>query len=612
MSALRSISIAILVLASLPLAAQKKLIFSEPLEEYGDPPMPPPFNFEGPPGRDNFGPLVSVQTNVNNNGNNIIGDAANEPSIWVDPTNHNRMSVGWRQFNNVASNFRQAGYAYTTNGGSNWTFPGVLQNNVFRSDPVLGGDGGSSFYYLSLMETFFDDLWKSTNFGQTYTNLGAATGGDKQWFTTDTTNSSGRGFLYQIWSTAGNNYGGRQFSRSTNGGASWMNPINMPNQPVWGTIDIGPNGEVYIVGTDNGLPSMRFLRSSNAKNSAVTPTFDLDVFVDLGGDITYGLPVNPGGLGGQAWIGCDRGNGPARGNIYILCSVSGDANNPLDVKMRRSTDGGANWGPVVRVNDDAANQGKYHWFGTLSVAPSGRVDVVWNDTRLSPGNTQSALYHAYSLDGGQTFSTNQQVSNMFNQSLGYPNQNKMGDYIGMISDNAGADVAYTATFNGEQDVYYLRIPSPTLPISGRVTLGDWVGPVAGRQVAIEIRNSTTNALLESRNVTLDGTGNYSFATNAIITGNFHISAKASHWLRKRRSSVAVGVSGATSIDFALSNGDVDGDNEVGIGDYARLSSAYNTAPGDPNWDAEADLNGDDGVDIADYAILSDRYGDSGD
>jgi hypothetical protein len=41
--------------------------------------------------------------------------------------------------------------------------------------------------------------------------------------------------------------------------------------------------------------------------------------------------------------------------------------------------------------------------------------------------------------------------------LGYPNQNKIGDYYDMISDNTGAHVAYAATFTGGQDVYYLRI-----------------------------------------------------------------------------------------------------------------------------------------------------------
>src|SRR6202008_3452661 len=44
--------------------------------------------------------------------------------------------------------------------------------------------------------------------------------------------------------------------------------------------------------------------------------------------------------------------------------------------------------------------------------------------------------------------------------LGYPNQNKMGDYITMVSDNTGGDVAYAATFNLEEDIYYVRVAPP--------------------------------------------------------------------------------------------------------------------------------------------------------
>src|SRR5437773_4473571 len=105
------------------------------------------------------GPFTSRQANFDGNGMNIVGDAANEPSITVDPTNGNKMVIGWRQFNSVTSNFRQSGYGYTSNGGTTWTFPGVLENNVFRSDPVLAADDTGRFYYLSLLETFFANVW---------------------------------------------------------------------------------------------------------------------------------------------------------------------------------------------------------------------------------------------------------------------------------------------------------------------------------------------------------------------------------------------------------------------------------------------------------------------
>ena len=58
---------------------------------------------------------------------------------------------------------------------------------------------------------------------------------------------------------------------------------------------------------------------------------------------------------------------------------------------------------------------------------------------------------------GVTWAPNVAVSNSFNPFLGYPDQDKMGDYITIVSDNTGGNVAYTATFNGEEDIYYVRV-----------------------------------------------------------------------------------------------------------------------------------------------------------
>src|SRR5262249_12419689 len=132
----------------------------------------------------------------------------------------------------------------------------------------------------------------------------------------------------------------------------------------------------------------------------------------------------------------------------------------------RSTDGGQTWSSPVRVNDDPRGDGAFQWFGTMSVAPNGRIDVVWNDTRGSADSTQSALYYAYSTDGGTTWSPNQQASPVWNSTLGWPRQKKIGDYYHMISHDDGADLAWAATFNGEQDVYYLRIPAPPIALAG--------------------------------------------------------------------------------------------------------------------------------------------------
>jgi hypothetical protein len=293
--------------------------------------------------------------------------------------------------------------------------------------------------------------------------LGPATGGDKQWFIIDTTTSSGQGFQYQSWSTAGNNYGGRQFSRSTDGGFTWLDPIFIPNGPSWGTLDVDTNGNLFIGGVNMNTGQIWCVRSSDAKNGAVIPTFDRSTPVNLGGNVIASQPINPVGLVGQVTIAVDRSGTSTNNNIYMLASVRPtNLSSRADVMFARSTDGGQTFSAPRRINDDAPNANKWHWFGTLAVAPNGRLDVVWLDTRNAANNTDSQLFYSYSNDGGETWSPNVQVSTSFNPFLGYPNQNKMGDYMQVVSDNGGGNVAYCATFNGEQDIYYVRV-APHLP-----------------------------------------------------------------------------------------------------------------------------------------------------
>lgn len=304
-------------------------------------------------------------------------------------------------------------------------------------------------------------MWRSLNGGISWTRLAPATGGDKQWFTIDNTSSTGHGFQYQSWSTGGNNYGGRQFSRSTDGGFAWLNPINIPNSPSWGTQDVDTAGNLFIGGVNLNTGQIWCDRSTDAKNPALTPTFDQSTAVNLGGDIGFSEPINPVGLVGQVFLAVDHSSLATKDNVYMLASVQPTgASNGSDVMFVRSSDGGRTFSTPLRVNDDPVNHDKWHWFGTLAVAPNGRIDSVWLDSRNAGNNTDSQLFYSYSVDGGVTWAPNAAVSNSFNPLLGYPNQNKMGDYITIVSDNTGGNVAYTATYNGEEDIYYVRV-APT-------------------------------------------------------------------------------------------------------------------------------------------------------
>jgi hypothetical protein len=414
-----------------------------------------------------FGAFTSFQANVDADGNNIVGDAANEPSIAVNPTEPSKMTIGWRQFDSVQSNFRQGGYGYTTDGGVTWTFPGVLEPGVFRSDPVLNSDELGTFFYLSLQDTFCDNIWQSTSGGQCWTNFPGTSGGDKQWFTIDKTGGPGHGFHYQFWTDFFACSSG-EFSRSTNGGMTWQTPITIPHGLIHGTLDVDTNGNLFIGGEDLFDVTFWCIRSSNAQFGDQTPTFEQVTQVNLGGE-RVGGNINPEGLTAQIFLAVDRSGTATEGNIYMLCSVRPPSyTDGTDVMFARSTNGGASFDPPVRINDDATPN-KWHWFGTFSVAPNGRLDAVWYDTRNAADNIQSQLFYSYSTDGGVTWSANMPVSGSFNPTAGWPQQNKIGDYITIVSDETGGNVAYAATFNEnpnaggghEQDVYYVRVcPDP--------------------------------------------------------------------------------------------------------------------------------------------------------
>ncbi len=433
--------------------------------------------------------VTMVQVNTDALGLDILGDAANEPSLAVDPTNPNRMAIGWRQFDTVASNFRQAGVAYTTNGGLTWT-SSVLTPGLFRSDPVLRSDADGNFYFSSLSSATSAEMFKSTNGGATWGPPIYSFGGDKQWIAIDKTNGPGRGNIYQHWNVQFSSVPNTSFTRSTNAGASYENPTTGPNPSLkWGTLDVGPNGTLYAAGSNLGQTGHLFAWSTNAQFSGQSPTFTATA-INLGGVTSGGrnLSVNPAGLLGQVSIAA-AGNG----NLYVLGSVDPAGADPLDVMFIRSTDGGTNWSSPSRVNNNPSGDNSYQWFGTMSVAPNGRIDVIWNDTSVNASNNFSVLKYAYSLNDGLTWLGQLTLTPQFNHLLGFPSQGKIGDYYDMTSDNFGASLAFSATFTGGQDVYYMRInavPEPTsagLAFLSGVLFARWRRKDSGDRPAVEAR-----------------------------------------------------------------------------------------------------------------------------
>jgi hypothetical protein len=163
----------------------------------------------------------------------------------------------------------------------------------------------------------------------------------------------------------------------------------------------------------------------------------------------------------------------------------------------------------------------------------------------------------------------------------------------------------------DADIVYVGVLHDILPpgfaVSGTVTLGDFRGDVTQVPVDVEIRKD--GSVVRSETVNLDSAGGYTL-TN-VEPGAYDIAFKASHWLRVVVP-VTVSNSDVSGVDVVLTNGDIDGDNEVTLLDFGALVAAFGSMPGDDNWNPDADLDGDEEVTLLDFGVLVQSFGAIGD
>ncbi|HEX6595572.1 MAG TPA: sialidase family protein, partial [Acidimicrobiales bacterium] len=81
-----------------------------------------------------------------------------------------------------------------------------------------------------------------------------------------------------------------------------------------------------------------------------------------------------------------------------------------DIYYIRSTDGGATWSQPRNITDDRPQDYFGQYYPNITVAPNGRIDVVFYDTRFDPGLRSNDVVYTYSTDNGETWSRNERIS----------------------------------------------------------------------------------------------------------------------------------------------------------------------------------------------------------
>jgi hypothetical protein len=168
-------------------------------------------------------------------------------------------------------------------------------------------------------------------------------------------------------------------------------------------------------------------------------------------------PMSPatGGIGRIAW----SPQGGPQGTVHIVSQVNttvtsdntSGVSGSGDIAYKQSTDGGKTWSPQKIVNDDNPADMLGQYIPMISVAPNGRLDVAWWDTRSDPGIRGNDVYYSHSDDNGKTWSKNMRITDKtIDRKLGvWGNNFDMSSPPGIASTNAFAIFGWDDTRNSD-------------------------------------------------------------------------------------------------------------------------------------------------------------------
>jgi hypothetical protein len=114
--------------------------------------------------------------------------------------------------------------------------------------------------------------------------------------------------------------------------------------------------------------------------------------------------------------------------------------------------GASSWSKPVRVNDTPARDRTAQYLPKLSVAPDGRLDVMYYDRRADRTNVLNEVSLQSSFDDGKTFLPRVQLSDRaFSSRIGFGLERglpDLGSRLGLVSTNSRAYGVWTDTRGG--------------------------------------------------------------------------------------------------------------------------------------------------------------------
>jgi|GEM_PF-1759112 len=336
-----------------------------------------------------------------------------EPHIAVDPNNPQIVVAVVQQGRFPDGGSTALGYATSHDGGQTWIAGDLPQLTVATggafehgSDPAVAFGPDGAVYAESLVfggPRSGIAVQRSDDGGLTFgppvlaqDDSDSNASNDKDWIAVDTfARSPHRGRVYVAWDQ-GNSVGQPILLRfSDDRGKTWSPLVTVSSATAGGIGAIPlvqPNGALTVVYDDFTTGDEEVAQTSHD------------------GGVSFGPPVTIGSFLGGALPDIRSGGLPAAavdsltGDLYAVWEDRRFRSDGVrDIVISRSSDGGASWGALARVNPDAANSRLDH-FTPAVAALTGKVHVTYR-TRDTNGGLSPFVDMRYigSEDGGATF-----------------------------------------------------------------------------------------------------------------------------------------------------------------------------------------------------------------
>ena len=251
-----------------------------------------------------------------------------------------------------------------------------------------------------------------------------------------------------------------QAARSDDGGITWQRPVRVssPSRPraVTASPVVGRNGDVYVLYTDLGGDSLDYEGGHGGRGG---PPYAGPFKLVLGRSRDRGQTWQESVVDGKLVpiqrfivffppfpsVAVDRS-----GRLYA--SFHDNRLGDSDVWIWSLKPGGSKWEGPTRVNDTKRRDRTAQYLPKLSVAPDGRLDVIYYDRRADPRNILNQVSLQSSFDDAKTFTKALRLSSRsFDSRIGFGAKEglpDLGSRLGLVSDDRSSMGVWTDTRAG--------------------------------------------------------------------------------------------------------------------------------------------------------------------